>query len=237
KALVTVNWALPDPLNVERNLSLQVLYQILLGSPASPLYKALLDSELGEDIAGLGLDTDAYQMIFSTGMRGVALEDAGKVEETILETLQNLVKDGIDPLEIEAAMNTYEFSLREYNTGGFPRGLAMMFTSLSSWLYGGDPLAPLSYESTLAGIKEKLATDKHYFEKLIDDYLLKNSHRSTILLEPDSDYRKRLEAQERARLDAYRANLSDKDIETIVAETHRLRQNQEAPDDPEAIAK
>lgn len=237
KTLVTVNWALPDPLNVERTLSLQVLYQILLGSPASPLYKALLDSELGEDIAGLGLDTDAYQMIFSTGMRGVALEDAGKVEETILETLHNLVKDGIDPLEIEAAMNTYEFSLREYNTGGFPRGLAMMFTSLSSWLYGGDPLAPLSYESTLAGIKEKLATDKHYFEKLIDDYLLKNHHRSTILLEPDSDYRKRLEAQERARLDAYRANLSDKDIETIVAETHRLRQNQEAPDDPEAIAK
>lgn len=237
KALVTVNWALPDPLNVERTLSLQVLYQILLGSPASPLYKALLDSGLGEDIAGLGLDIDAYQMIFSTGMRGVALEDAGKVEETILETLDKLVRDGIDPLEIEAAMNTYEFSLREYNTGGFPRGLAMMFTCLSTWLYGGDPLAPLAYEATLASIKEKLASDKHYFEKLIDQYLLKNTHRSTILLEPDSSYRQRLEAQERARLDAYRATLSDTEIEAIVAETHRLRQQQEAPDDPEAIAK
>ncbi len=237
KALVTVNWALPDSLDVERTMSFQMLYQILLGSPASPLYKALLDSELGEDTAGLGLDTDAAQMIFSTGMRGVALEDAGKVEETILQTLEQLTKEGIDPLEIEAALNTFEFSLREYNTGQFPRGLAMMFSSLSTWLYGGDPLAPLSYESTLTSLKEKLAGDNRYFEKMIETYLLNNHHRSTILLEPDSTYRQRIEAQERARLDAVRAKMTDEEIQAIVADTHRLREQQEAPDSPEAIAK
>ncbi|HRF94734.1 MAG TPA: hypothetical protein PLZ51_06065, partial [Aggregatilineales bacterium] len=111
------------------------------------------------------------------------------------------------PLEIEAAMNTYEFSLREYNTGQFPRGLAVMFSSLSTWLYGGDPLAPLSYEAALDSIKKQIATDDRYFEKLIETQLLNNTHRSTILLEPDSEHRKRLEAEERAKLDAVRAKL------------------------------
>ncbi len=237
KALVTVNWALPDSLNVERTLSLQMLEQILLGSPASPLYKALLDSELGEDVAGLGLDADSAQMLFSTGMRGVALEDAGKVEDTIIQTLQALAKDGIDPLEIEAAMNTFEFSLREYNTGQFPRGLAVMFSSLSTWLYGGDPLAPLAYESSLDGIKKQIANDNRYFEKMIETHLLNNNHRSTILLEPDSNYRQRIEAEERARLDNARAKMSDAEIQAIITDTKRLREKQEAPDAPEDIAK
>ena len=70
------------------------------------------------------------QMYFSTGLKGVKEEDTMKVETLIKETLSGLVENGIDPMMIEAAMNTVEFNFRENNTGSYPRGLVLMLRSL-----------------------------------------------------------------------------------------------------------
>ena len=78
---------------------------------------------MGEDLAGLGLETDLRQTVFSTGLKGVESDQAGAVEDLILETLQRLANEGIDARTVEAAVNTTEFRLRvENNTGRFPRG-------------------------------------------------------------------------------------------------------------------
>src|SRR6185312_16583482 len=111
---------------------LNVLEHILVGTPAAPLRKALTESGLGEGLTGSGIAEDFRQPYFTVGMKGIDEADGGKVEALILETLQKLVKDGIDPLTVEASMNSFEFALRENNTGSFPRGMALMFRSLRS---------------------------------------------------------------------------------------------------------
>lgn len=44
---------------------------------------------------------------------------------------------------IEAAINTIEFSLRENNTGSFPRGLSLMLRAMGAWIYDRDPYTPI----------------------------------------------------------------------------------------------
>src|SRR5690606_12721297 len=99
---------------------------------------------------------------------------------------------GLDPAMIEAALNTSEFQMRELNTGSFPRGLLLMLVALNSWLYGGDPLEPLAFEKALAEVKQNLADNPRYFENLIDELLIKNQHRATVILEPDPELSARL---------------------------------------------
>src|SRR5690606_3769139 len=188
----------------------------------SPLRKALIDSGLGEDVTG-GLDEQVREMYFSAGMKGIDPADAPKVETVIFDTLQKLAEEGIDPEMIEASVNTVEFSLREYNTGGFPRGLAMMLSALTTWIYGHDPLAPLAFEAPLNAIKARLAKGERYFEQLIEQYLLDNLHRTTVILEPDPAVREQDEAEERARLEAARAAMQDDDVQAVIENTKKLR--------------
>lgn len=236
RGMMTVNWLLTENNDPELTLALGMLDHILLDTPASPLRKALIESGLGEDITGAGLDEDVREMYFSAGLKGIDTDDVQKVESLIFDTLSKLAEEGIDPEMIEAAVNTVEFHLREYNTGGFPRGLAMMLGSLTTWLYGNDPLAPLAFEAPLNAIKARLANGEHYFEELIGKYLLDNSHRVTVILEPDPTVREQDEAEERARLEAARAAMSDADIQSVIETTEKLRIMQETPNTPEELA-
>lgn len=236
KAMATFNWLLIENVDPETTLGLGVLEDILVGTPASPLRKALIDSGLGEDLTGNGLDRQVREMYFSTGLKGIKVEDVEKIETLIFDTLRALVNDSIEPDMIEAALNTAEFNLREYNTGRFPRGLSMMIASLSTWLYHNDPLAPLAFEAPLAAVKARLEQGERYFESLIQQYLLDNPHRTTVIMEPDPEANTQREAAERARLDAVQSRLKEDDLKQIIADTMKLRELQARPDTPEALA-
>jgi Zn-dependent M16 (insulinase) family peptidase len=234
KAYVTVNWLLPEVGEAQTTLSLSILSHILLSTPASPLRKALIDSGLGEDVTG-GYEEELRQTFFKAGLKGVAPADVDKVEQLILDTLTHLAKDGIDPDTIAASLNTVEFALREKNTGRFPRGLAMMLSALTTWLHDGDPIATLAYEKPLAEIK-KNASDGRYFELLITDHLLNNTHRATVVLDPDPEEGTRREAIETERLAKAKAAMSGTDLKKVIEEAAELKRRQETPDPPEALA-
>lgn len=237
KGMVTVNWLLAESKDPETTLALSILTHALVGTPAAPLYKALIDSGLGEDVAGAGLEAELREMYFSTGLKGIAPADADKVEELILATLQGLVREGIDPHTIEASLNTMEFSLREKNTGTYPRGLVVMLSALTTWLYDGDPLAPLGFEQPLAAIKAKLAANPRHFEELLQRYILENPHRSTVILQPQPGLAEQEEAAERERLTAIQAQLTAAEMAGIIAQAEELKRRQETPDPPEELIK
>ncbi len=237
KSFVALNWALPSPADAVAALHAQTLAHILIGAPASPLRKALLESGLGEDLTGCGLETHARQMFFSTGLRGVHAADVGKVAPLARGTLESLAADGIDPKTIEAALNTVEFALRENNTGSYPRGLALMLRALTSWNYDSDPFAPLRFEEPLTALRARIAAGEPVFESLIRRWLLDNPHHTVLTLHPDPELGPRADAAERQRLDAVRSSMSESDLKALAAHTAELIAAQGAPDDPEALAK
>jgi presequence protease len=235
KAFVTVNWLLPEAGDTELTFGLAVLEQVLIGTPAAQLRKALIDSGLGEDVTGAGLETGARQMYFSTGLKGVDPNNADKAEQLILDTVSSLARNGIDKENIAAALNTIEFRLRENNTGSYPRGLVVMIRALEFWLYDQDPLAPLAFEAPLAAVKARLESGEPYLEHLIEEYLVNNNHRTTVILAPDAALSARRAAAERQRLDQARTSMDDEAVNSVMENMKTLVERQETPDSPEML--
>ena len=236
KSFVTVNWLLDENGDAEETLALNVLDHILMGTPASPLRKALIDSGLGEDVAGGGLEDELRQHFFAAGLKGTSEDQADAIEQLIFDTLRQLADEGIDRKTVEASLNTIEFMLREMNTGRFPRGLLLYIRALAFWLYDADPMAPLAFEEPLARVKKQALEGEGYFEGLIRRYFLENPHRTRLVLYPDANLKQAWEEQEAARLADEKARMTDRDVARIRKEMEALRRLQEEPDDPAALA-
>jgi Zn-dependent M16 (insulinase) family peptidase len=236
KGMLTVNWLLTETANAEANMALRILNYILLGMPGSPLRKALIDSGLGEDLAGVRLEDELRQMYFSTGLKGIDTEDADRIENLIAQTLATLAREGIDPLTVEAALNTVEFRLRENNPGSYPKGLLLMLRALTTWLYDGDPFVLLAYDDPLSKVKSQLASNPSFFEGLIDRFFLNNPHRTTLILQPDPSLAEKEEIEERERLARARSDMSQEELQTVINQTLELKRLQQTPDPPETLA-
>lgn len=236
RAMFTINWLLGERGNVEEALKMEMLEHILEGLPGSPLRKALMESGLGEDTIGCGLETDLRQMYYSTGLKGIQKTDIPAARKLVFAALAELAEKGIDRQAVDAAVNSAEFSYRENNSGRFPRGLSAMIQSLSTWLYGGDPLAPLAWEKPLTRIKEALAKGEKVFENAIRENFLNNGH-VTVTLLPDNDLAARRVEWECESVLAIRDKMTAQARKELVASNRLLEKRQLAPDNPADIAR
>ncbi|MBA0782105.1 hypothetical protein Gotri_002970 [Gossypium trilobum] len=238
KHMVCLNWLLSDkPLDLQTELTLGFLDHLLLGTPASPLRKVLLESGLGDAIIGGGVEDELLQPQFSIGLKGVSDDDIPKVEELIMSSLRKLAEEGFDTEAVEASMNTIEFSLRENNTGSFPRGLSLMLRSMGKWIYDMDPFEPLKYEQPLLDLKARIAEEgsKAVFSPLIEKFILNNPHCVTIEMQPDPEKASRDEAAEKENLEKVKASMTEEDLAELARATEELKLKQETPDPPEAL--
>jgi Zn-dependent M16 (insulinase) family peptidase len=233
--MVSVNWMLDPPETREETLSFGLLSYLLAGNSAAPLRKKLNESGLGEGTIGGGISTHLRQPMAGFGLKGVDPADVGNVETLVLDTLEEIARNGFSEEQREAALNTFEFNLREQNTGSYPRGMTYMFTALGGWLHGGDPLTPLAFEDALAALKQKAASG--HFEKEIRRLFLDNPHRVTSEIEADPEQAAREAKVEADRLAAVRAGLDEAALANVLDRTERLKALQEAVDRPEDLAK
>ena len=218
----------------ELYLAFQILAHLLLETPAAPLKQALIEAGVGKEVFGYFVES-LCQPVFSVMVSGAAADAADRLAAVAAESLGALAEKGIDGKLLQASINIIEFKLREANYGGKPKGLAYNIKCLDTWLYDGDPLLHLAYEAALAAIKAG-ADRGGYFEDLIKRYLLDNTHQALITLNPQPGLSEQMSRETRQELAKYKAKLSEEDIARIIAASKQLRERQEAPDSPEALA-
>ena len=235
KTFVVVGFKLDKSTNHEHCLAFSILSHLLLGTSASPLRKALLESELGSEVIGGGFDDNRFETTFAVGLKGTEASNEDKIIRLIFSTLKNLVDDGIETNMVKSAVNSIDFKLRESNFGGFPKGIVYNIQTLASWLYGSDPFMHLKYDKLMEKIKRK--SNEKYFENLIDKYLLNNNHQSVMLAKPKPDLEKKKEAKVRKSMKILKASMSQNDIENLVQKTQELQAMQVKSDPPEALEK
>ncbi len=234
KTFLSLNFAIDRATDQEKTLAFTILEYLLLETPAAPLKKALQDADIGKDVFG-AFEKDLLQPIFSIVLKNSNTAQRDRFKSIVFDTLKGLVAKGIDKRQIEAAINIHEFKLREADFRGLPKGIVYCIAVMGSWLYGGDPLMHLEYEPTLAKVKRAL-TDG-YFEKLIQQYLVDNRHRSLVAVIPDKGLAERKVREVQDALERYKKGLSDEQIAELIRQTAELKQRQMTPDAPEDLKK
>ena len=234
KTFILTGLKLGKATNYEHCLGFNILSYLLLGTAASPLRKALIDSGLGSEVIGGGFDDQRLETVFAVGLKGTEAVHEEKIMGLIFSTLRGLVKNGIEEDMIESAVNTVDFRLREANFGGFAKGIVYNIQALGSWLYDADPTTHLKYDALMKKIKRK--SKDRYFEKLIEKYLLGNNHQSTLVAVPKPGLAKKQDAKIKKKLKEIKASLSANEINEIVERTRTLQELQMTPDSPEALA-
>jgi len=231
RSMVEVAWLDSDINNSFERLAMSLLSALLLGNPAAPLYKALLDSKLGANLApGTGYHDDNRTTYFAAGLQGTDPEHAPAIEKLILETLEQVARDGFTRERIDAAIHRLEFSNREVTGDSYPYSLLLLMRLMGPWIHGGDPLAALKFEDDLQKIQQKIG-EEPFFENLIRERLLNNQHRVTLLLQPDTDLGPREDAATRAELDKIEKQLSDTEKQQLVTQAKELQAAQEEEED------
>ena len=234
KTFLSLNFVVGKSTNPELHLAFDILTYLLLDTPAAPLKKALLEANLGQDIFG-SYDHSILQPVVSIVVKNTNEREKEKFEKIVIETLQNLVTKGINKKLIEAAINIYEFKLREADYGRYPKGLIYCMKSMESWLYDESPLLHLAYEEPLKKIKQALTTN--YFEKLIEDKLLKNTHRSLLIVKPERNLSQIKEDEKREKLKKFKKELQKEELIKLIENTKELKSYQEDVDSAEDLRK
>jgi Zn-dependent M16 (insulinase) family peptidase len=233
KTFISRNFVLGKATNSEISLAFQVLEYLLLETPAAPLRNALIEAGLGKDVVG-NFVKSILQPTFGIVVTGTNEQEKEKFIQVVDEELKRLVTEGIDKKLIEACINIFEFTLREANYGSRPKGLVYNIKCMDSWLYDASPFLLLGYKQDLEKIKSALKTN--YFEQMIEKYLLNNTHQSVVVLKPKPGLSEEKDEEVRKQLAAYKASLSAEEIDKLVKQTLRLKELQQTPDSPEALA-
>ncbi len=229
---VALAWALrAGPNRVER-LRWQVLDRLLVGSPTSPLRRALVEDGLVEDLVFGGYSEEGVQPTFRAAFSGVNPAVAARVEALALKTLRDAA-EGFDHADVEAAVNGVEFALREGSTGPVPPGIRHLMTALATWRHGGDPLPALAFEEAVADLRRRLAAGEPVFERMVAE-LVGSPHRLTVMLEADPDLAARNVEAERRR--AAEIATIEGGLERVAAEARALAAHREQPESAEALA-
>lgn len=116
-------------------LTLTILVDILLGDPGAPLYKAVCDSGLGDDLNPLsGTDPDIPLMPFIVGFTGSGKHTQDEIENFLITTLKKIADNGLDSEQVEACVRRQEFRLHENVGSGEPYGITAALRCARTWL-------------------------------------------------------------------------------------------------------
>lgn len=235
KTYLSYNRVVGDTLDKMLYQAFDVLDYALVSSPGAPVKQALIDAGIGDDVYG-SYDAGILQPVFSFVAKNANASQAEKFESIIENTLKEVVKTGINKEALLAGINSSEFKFREADFGQFPKGLLFGLNCLDSWLFDDmKPFIHLECLDTFAKLRRAVDTD--YFEKLIQEYLLDNTHGSSVTVKPKRGLGNEKEEALAKELSDYKASLSDEEINKLIEDTEHLKKYQEEPSSDEDLRK
>lgn len=235
KTYLSYNRVVGDTLDEMLYQAFDVLDYALVSSPGAPVKQALIDAGIGDDVYG-SYDAGILQPVFSFVAKNANASQADEFESIIENTLREVVKTGINKEALLAGINSSEFKFREADFGQFPKGLLFGLNCLDSWLFDDmKPFIHLECLGTFAKLRKAVDTD--YFEKLIQEYLLDNTHGSSVTVKPKRGLGNEREEALAKELSDYKASLSDEEIKKLIEDTEHLKKYQEEPSSDEDLRK
>ncbi|MCM1202832.1 MAG: insulinase family protein [Bacteroidales bacterium] len=227
------NVVVGNSLNRTLNLAFMMLDYALIDVPGAQIKKALVDAGISNDVFST-YDDSIKQPVYSVVAKGCRTEDKERFVQVIEETLSSIIENGFEEKVLKAALNHFEFKLKEANYGRYPKGLMYGLHAFNSWLYDEEePFTYLRFNREFAFLKKQIGTE--YYVNILKEYVLKNTHKTIVTAVPEKGLNQRNDAATAKKLAEFKAGLSKEEVQRIAAETKALKDYQSEPSSPEDL--
>lgn len=234
KTFLSYNVAFPSTLDAKLMIAASILVDVLLNVPGAPLKQALIDAQLGADVMAV-FDDGLLQPLLSIIVVNSDENKEQKFIDLVQSTLKGILAKGLNHESLKSLINYEEFKAREGKFSYMPKGLEHEMTCLNSWLYSEDlPFSKLEKLKYYQELRDDL--DKGYFEKIIENYILNNTHKTFVKLVPSYTCAEEKEQKLAKKLADYKASLSKEALTSLIEKNKALQAYQSAPSTEEEIA-
>lgn len=232
KAIHALYTAFNDHMSTMDSLAFRILNYVLIDMDGAPLKQAVLDAGLGSDLSGSY--GDSYkQPVWIVEATGSEVDKQAAFADVVDSTLRSIALKGIDKDMLEAALNRTEFTARENDYQGRPKGLFYGVRAMDMWLYDRNPMDALRYIDDMNRLRENLKTN--YFENLLLRYVIKNPHQVLITMKPEKGLTEKMNRETAEKLASFKSSLSDEQLDKIMASTQALKERQASGETEEAL--
>ena len=232
KAIHALYNAFNDHMSTMDSLAFRILNYVLIDMDGAPLKQAVLDAGLGSDLSGSY--GDSYkQPVWIVEVTGAEVDKQQAFADVVDSTLRSIALKGLDKDVLEAALNRTEFTARENDYQGRPKGLFYGVRAMDLWLYDRDPMEALRYIDDINTLRDNLKTN--YFENLLLRYVIKNPHQVLITMKPEKGLTEKMNRETAEKLAAFKSSLSDEQLDEIMASTKALKERQASGETEEAL--
>lgn len=225
-----------DSKDVVTGIGYEVLDYCLFSAQGAPVRQALIDAGIGDDVIDY-YDGSRLQPYFVIGVKNAKPGLKDKFIKVIRETLERVVKEGLDERSVKAALNSDEFRYKESDFGSYPKGLMYNISALSTLLYDDDkPFDTFYMNDAYAEVRKKIEKEgTKWFEQLIVDTFLDPKHGLIFTLLPKKGFNDEKNAALAKKLSDYKNSLSKEQLKALVEETKALKAYQSEPSTEEEI--
>lgn len=232
KAIHALYNAFNDHMSTMDSLASRILNYVLIDMDGAPLKQAVLDAGLGSDLSGSY--GDSYkQPVWIVEVTGSEVDKQQAFADVVDSTFRSIALKGLDKDMLEAALNRTEFTARENDYQGRPKGLFYGVRAMDLWLYDRDPMEALRYIDDINTLRDNLKTN--YFENLLLRYVIKNPHQVLITMKPEKGLTEKMNRETAEKLAAFKSSLSDEQLDEIMASTKALKERQASGETEEAL--
>lgn len=232
KAIHALYNAFNDHMSTMDSLAFRILNYVLIDMDGAPLKQAVLDAGLGSDLSGSY--GDSYkQPVWIVEVTGSEVDKQQAFADVVDSTLRSIALKGLDKDMLEAALNRTEFTARENDYQGRPKGLFYGVRAMDLWLYDRDPMEALRYIDDINTLRDNLKTN--YFENLLLRYVIKNPHQVLITMKPEKGLTEKMNRETAEKLAAFKSSLYDEQLDEIMASTKALKERQASGETEEAL--
>lgn len=225
--------AYTDSCDAAECFALDILTDILIDSPASPVRRALNDAGIGSEIYGEFINHIRRPAV-TVVAKNANESDGDRFYEIIKETLEREAEKGINRKSLRAAIELSEFHFREGEQTSASRGLSLALSMMQSWMYTDeDPFRYLRIDEIFSELRAWLDTDK--YESLVRG-MINSDRQALVRLSPEAGMNERHAAELSAALENYRSGLREKEYEALKNEYEAFTEYQNREESEEELA-
>ncbi|KAJ3120662.1 Mitochondrial presequence protease [Nowakowskiella sp. JEL0407] len=227
---MSVTYLANDETDMFESFAMKVLVTLLTDGAAAPMYKALIESNLGTDYSpSTGYDNTARISNVSFGLQGIRENEVELVENKIKEVLKDAATTGFDESRIESVIHSIDLSIRHRRVNF---GLGLSMNLFRTWTHGGDVLEAVEVTKYIDRLRKELAVPgNRFFQERIERHFVNNNNYLVFVMNPSDGYSQSLVDNEEKRLQKLISNLTEKDKSSIAADGVTLAKLQESKED------